>query len=434
MGSVRVGRVNDELMKTLAELLRTVKDPRVSGLVSIVRVETSPDLGSAKVYVSVMGDEKNRRDSMKGIKSASGYLRRETAKRLRLRYTPELLFVEDDSIGAGTHIMEIIENVAKSDDKKRKLDVSGVAEFLKTRDDILILTHRSPDGDAIGSAAALALVLSSLGKKAYLFENPEMSARLYRRARPYLAPEDFVPKCIVAVDTADKKLVCEGAESFADSVDLVIDHHITHKSYARRECVVADAAACGEIIFEIAKALNVKLIKKLADLIYLAITTDTGRFLHQNTTAKTHTIAAELMAKGVDFEKINREFLVEKSRERIALEAELLSDIKFCFGGRVAVIKLTDEMVKRTKATKDDLESISALARVAKGVNLGIYIHEKNGAAKVSLRSDEKVNAAEFCAYFGGGGHERAAGCTLDCSVSEAEERVIARISELELF
>lgn len=434
MGSVRIGRVNDELMRTLSELIRTVRDPRVSGLVSIVRVETASDLGSARVYVSVLGDEKKARDCIRGLVSASGYLRREAAKRMSLRYTPELTFIADDSIVTGTHIMELIENVSRDDSKKRMLDVSGVAEFLKTRDDILILTHKSPDGDTTGSAAALAGALAAIGKRAYIFRNPEFDKKLSKIAKPYLAPADFEPACVVAVDCADKKLFSKDSDAYAESVDLAIDHHVTHKEYSRRACVVSDAAACGEIIYDIVLALGVKLTKKLANALYVAISTDTGRFLHANTTPDTHRKAAELIARGADFEGINREFFVEKTPQRIALEAEVLGGIKICFDGKVGIIKLTAAMIERIGATEDDLDGISALARVAKGVSLGIYIHEKDGATKVSLRSDDSVDSAQFCAHFGGGGHERAAGCTLDVSVDDAEKLLCAHIEELGLF
>ncbi|MBE6911805.1 MAG: 30S ribosome-binding factor RbfA [Ruminococcaceae bacterium] len=434
MGNVRMGRVNDELRNALSELIRTVKDPRVDGLVSIVRVETASDLGSAKVYISVLGDEKKTRDCVKGLTSAAGYLRRAVAGKLHLRHTPTLTFIGDDSIVSGTHIMELIENVSKTEEKKKHLDVEGVAEFLKTRDNVLILTHKSPDGDTVGSAAALAEILRAMGKTAYVFANPEFTKKLLRYVKSYLAPEGFVPSCVVAVDCADKKLFAKESDEYADRVDLAIDHHITHREYARRICVVSESASCGEIIFDIAKKLGVKLSKKLCTSLYVAISTDTGRFLHSNTTPESHIKAAELIAKGVDFEKINREFFIEKSRARIALEAELLGSINICFGGSVAIIKLSDESIRRVKATQDDLDGLSALARTPRGVSLGVYIHEKDGAAKVSLRSDEKVNSAEFCAYFGGGGHERAAGCTMNVSLDEAEALIISRIKELELF
>ena len=435
MGSVRMGRVNDELMKTLSSLLRTVRDPRVSsGLVSIVHVETAPDLGSAKVFVSVLGDDEKRRDCIKGLRAASGYLRREAARALKLRHTPELTFVSDDSIVAGTHIMELIENVSRRDREMKKLTPETAAEFLKTRDNILILTHKSPDGDTAGSAAALCLALNSLGKRAYIFKNPEFSDKLLRRVKAYFPTDDFVPSCVVAVDIADVKLLPSSCEEYADRIELAIDHHVTHASYAGKECVVPEAAACGEIVFDILKALSVKFTKKLSDLLYLAISTDTGRFLHGNTTPKSHIVASELISLGADFAGINREFFVEKSPSRISLEAEILSGLKLYFGGKVSVIKMTDEMVARHKATPDDTDSISALARVAKGVALGIYLHEKDGGIKLSLRSDGDINCASICAHFGGGGHDGAAGCSMDCSMEEAEERIIAKIEELELF
>ena len=435
MGSVRMGRVNDELMKTLSELIRTVRDPRVSeGLVSIVRVECAPDLGSAKVYVSSLGDEEKRRECIKALRAASGYLRREAARSLKLRHTPELTFINDDSIVSGTHIMELIETVSRRDREKKKLTPETAAEFLRTRDDILILTHKSPDGDTTGSAVALCLALNSIGKKAYVYKNPEFSEKLLRRAKACFPTADFSPSCIVSVDIADVRLLPSECEEFADRIELAIDHHATHSSFAGKECVIPDAAACGEIVFDVIKALGAKLTKKVADALYLAISTDTGRFLHGNTTADSHRAAAELISLGADFTGINREFFVEKSPSRLALEAEILSDLKLYFDGRVSVIKMTDEMVERHGATSDDTDSISALARVAKGVELGIYLHERDGMAKISLRSDGKIDCASLCSHFGGGGHEGAAGATIDCTLSEAEERIIAKIEELDLF
>ena len=434
MGSVRIGRVNDELMRVLSELLRTVRDPRVSGLVSIVRVEAAPDLGSARVFVSVLGSEKAAKDCVKGLSAASGYLRREAAKRLRLRHTPELTFIADESIVTGTHIMELIDKTSREDSEKRMLDIKGTVEFLGTRDGILILTHKSPDGDAAGSAVALAACLRASGKEAYVFENPEFNKKLRKITKPYFAPDGFEPSCVIAVDCADKKLLSKGSEEFADNIALAIDHHVTHSPFSGRACVVSSAAACGEIIYDIALEMGTKLTKKISDALYIAISTDTGRFLHSNTTPETHRKAAELIAHGADFERINREFFIEKTPARIALEAELLGNMDVLFGGKVAVMTLKDETIKRVGATDDDLDGLSALLRVVKGVSLGAYIHEKDGAAKVSLRSDESCNAAEFCAAFGGGGHERAAGCTLDVSVEDAKKLICAHIEKLELF
>ncbi len=435
MGSVRIGRVNEELLRVLSELLRTVRDPRVGGgMISITHVEAAPDLGSAKVFVSILGDRENARGCMKGLVSASGYLRREAARKLRLRHTPELIFIEDDSIVEGTRIMELIGNVTRDEEKRRTLNAKSTAEFLKTRDDILIITHKSPDGDTAGSAAALCMALSASGKRAYIFENPGFTEKLRRITHSFFPPEGFSPRCIIAVDCADVKLFASGAEEFSESVDLAIDHHVTHAHYASLSFVDSCAAACGELVFDIIKELQIKFTKKIAEALYVAISTDTGRFLHASTTPGTHIKAAELLQCGIDFESINREFFVEKSPAKIAVEAILLSNMKLCFDGRVGIIKLSDAIVEKTGACEDDLDGISALARVAKGVELGIYLRQKGDVTKVSVRSDDSVDAAEFCAKFGGGGHERAAGCTIAATLDDAEKKIIDLIAELALF
>ena len=117
MASNRIGRINEEVMRELAQLIRTVKDPRVDGLVSITRVDVTPDMRYAKVFVSVLGDNAKLTGCIKGLKSASGYLRRELSHKLQLRYTPELLFTPDSSITHGVHIMELIEQVSQPEDK-----------------------------------------------------------------------------------------------------------------------------------------------------------------------------------------------------------------------------------------------------------------------------------------------------------------------------
>ena len=109
MPSNRIGRINEEIQRELAALIRTVKDPRVHGLVSVTAVDTTPDLRYAKIYVSVL-DESDVKEVVKGLKSAAGYLRRELGSALKLRYTPELQFVEDDSIGQGAHILSMLRN------------------------------------------------------------------------------------------------------------------------------------------------------------------------------------------------------------------------------------------------------------------------------------------------------------------------------------
>ena len=434
MGSVRIGRVNEELMRVLSELIRTVKDPRVEGMISITHASVAPDFGSARVFVSVLGSEEKKKECIKGLKSASGYLRRELAKKMKLRHTPELTFVADSSITEGSHIMELIENVSREEEKKKSLTLSETAEFLKTRSDVLILTHRSPDGDTAGSAAALCMILRAIGKTAYILENEELSKRLLRRVKGFYAPKDFCPKSVITVDVADIKLIQRNAGDYAENIDLAIDHHETHVSFSRREFNCEDSASCGEVVFDIAKELSVRFTKKLCEALYIALATDTGRFLYDSTTPDTHIKAAELISHGIDFAGINREFFTAKSRARIAVESEVLSEMRTYFGGKVSVISLSDAQIEKHKACLDDIESISSLARIAEGTLLGIYLHERDGKIKASLRSGSEVNSAEICRYFGGGGHSGAAGCMLDGDIAEAEKTLISYLEKKKLF
>ena len=122
MANNRLGRINEEVMREIATLIRNLKDPRIHIMTSVTRAEVTPDMRYAKVFISVLGDESAKADSIKGLKSAAGYLRRELSRRMQLRYTPELIFVPDDSITYGAHIMELIESVSDKEDKAAEDD------------------------------------------------------------------------------------------------------------------------------------------------------------------------------------------------------------------------------------------------------------------------------------------------------------------------
>ena len=315
-----------------------------------------------------------------------------------------------------------------------KMTLCSAAEYLKSRDRFLILTHKNPDGDAIGSACALCRALRSLGKEAYIFKNPGFTPR-YSAYLSDMTVEEYPADCIVAVDIADVKLLPSSCEKYADGISLAIDHHGTHRDFAENLLLDADAAACGEIIYHLIRALDTEVDLDMAAALYVAISTDTGCFLYSNTTSETHKIAAKLLALGVDTAPIHRDFFMVKSRARLAVEAKLIEGMNFYYSGRVAIAKLSMDLIAKTQATEDDLDSISSLTRSIEGVELGILIREiEDGKCKLSVRSGESVNAAELCAYFGGGGHIRAAGCTVEASPDAAETQVLKAIESLEIF
>ena len=167
------------------------------------------------------------------------------------------------------------------------LTVPQTAALLRTFDNILILTHVRPDGDTVGCAAALCAGLRSLGKAAFLLPNPELTDTTAPYFRPYEAPEGFTPDKVVSTDIATVGLFPENARPYAERVDLAIDHHPSFESFGRENIVRPEAAACGELIYDILSDLG-PITPEMALPLYVAVSTDTGCFAYANTTAKTH--------------------------------------------------------------------------------------------------------------------------------------------------
>ena len=304
------------------------------------------------------------------------------------------------------------------------------AALLRRQDNVLILTHRRPDGDTVGCAAALCLALRHLGKTAWLLDNPDITATNGVYVQGLWAPENFTPDFVVAVDIAARSLFSPGAEGYGDRVDLTIDHHPSQEFFAAQTCLEADKAACGEIVYEICRELG-PLTPAVALPLYVAVATDTGCFVYANTTAHTHTVAAALMETGIDSFAVNKRHFRTKSRKRLALEADLLSHMEFFHGGKGVFLTVPLSLMERVGASEDDAEDLSALANLVEGVDCGAVLRElRPGEWKLSLRTgaEGRVNATEACRLLGGGGHAMAAGATVSGSLPEVKAKVLSAI------
>ena len=312
------------------------------------------------------------------------------------------------------------------------MTTAEAAACLAAMDQVLILTHVRPDGDTIGSAAALCCGLRALGKTAYLLPNPELTATYAPYAAPYLAEADFAPAYVVSVDIAALSLLPENARPYQDRIALAIDHHPSQEFFARETCLEADSAACGEIVYDILRQLT-PLTPEMALPLYVAISTDTGGFIYSNVTAATHRAAAELMDTGIDYRAVNKLFFQTKSRVRMQLEAAMLAEAKFYDSNRTAVLSVPRSLLKKFHATESDAEELSALGPQIQGVDCAVTMRELgDGVWKFSLRTGERVNATEVCRLLGGGGHARAAGATLEgVTQAEAEEKMLNAIARI---
>lgn len=305
------------------------------------------------------------------------------------------------------------------------LTIQEVANLLRKRDNFLILTHRRPDGDTLGCAAALCRMLHGLGKTAFLLKNEEVTARYAPYVDGLWAATDYVPDTVVSVDLAALSLFPDNAAPYRDRVDLAIDHHPSYEGFGRFCHVEPERAACGEILYEIALELGV-LTPEIALPLYVAVATDTGCFVYSNVTADTHRVAAALMLTGIDARSVNKTLFRTKSKKRLALEGRLLNQMQFFDGGRVVVVRVSRALMEELDVTEDDMDDLAALGGLVEGQDCSITMKETpNGDWKVSVRTGPRVDASRVCAKFGGGGHRAAAGCLISGMSGEAAARAL---------
>lgn len=311
------------------------------------------------------------------------------------------------------------------------MNVTETAALLRSRDRVLLLTHVRPDGDTIGSAAALCRALRDLGKEAYLLPNPEITATYAPYAAPYWAPEGWEPSFVVSVDIAALSLLPENAKVYAGRIDLAVDHHPSQEFFAAGTCLEAESAACGEIVYAIIRELTA-VTPEIALPLYVAISTDTGCFVYSNTTARTHRIAAELFAAGIDPAPVNKALFRTKSKTRLAMEARMVADMELYDHDRVVVMTIPLALREQMHATDADIEELSSLAALVEGTDCGVTLRElRPGTVKLSLRTGPRVNATLVCKKLGGGGHAAAAGATIEGTLEQAKRATLAAIAEV---
>lgn len=305
---------------------------------------------------------------------------------------------------------------------------SETAAWLLARDNFLILTHKRPDGDTIGCAAALCRSLRALGKTAYVLYNEEATERYLPFLEEYWAPEDLPdPEHVITVDTASYTMFPENGAKYIGAVSLCIDHHRSNTLYAQATCLDAGLAACGELVFDILSALPGSVCARVAGCLYMAVSTDTGCFAFANTTADSLRTAAALIDAGAPHRELNRMLFRSKSRARVKIEGLINSGLSFHFGDTVCIATITNAMMAETGATEDDMADIAAIPGSVEDVNAGITIRELGGTdeCKVSVRTSPSISAHDICKKFGGGGHAMAAGFSLDATVSEIKEKLL---------
>ena len=307
----------------------------------------------------------------------------------------------------------------------QELDIKETCRFLKERDNYLILCHATPDGDTLGSAYALAMGLTGIGKKCMIQCADQIPDKYSYFTKEFKA-EKFQYETVVAVDVADIVLLGSLAQTFVGKIDLCIDHHISNTRFADRLYLDSSAAAACECIYDIFRQYPLPLDSLSAAAIYTGISTDTGSFKYSNVTAKTHQIAAELYSYDIDAAEIGRLMFDTKSRGRLELERMVLDSAEFHFKDKCMLLVATNEMKEKTGCSDNDLEGVAVISRSVEGVLAGISIKQKEADNyKISLRTYPPLDASQICGQLGGGGHKNAAGCSLNGSLEEVKKQIL---------
>ncbi len=313
----------------------------------------------------------------------------------------------------------------------KELTLLEVAEFLQQNDHYVILTHRRPDGDTIGCAAALCGGLRKMGKTAWILENPQFTPKF----RPYLEQLtiEAVPEnaCIVSVDIATQELLPYSAIDYVNQVALLIDHHGRNSGFAANGYVDAKAAACGEIVLDLLRLLQVDVDQTIAEALYVAISTDTGCFRYSNVTAETFRAAAYCKACGADIFAVNQVMFLTKRMARLRLDAYLTETTEFLADGLVAISMLPNVIRRELGITEDDIDDISGFGREIEGVQIGVMLRQEGEYGKISVRTSPNYDASAICARLGGGGHKAAAGATVRGGIEDAKKAVMQALVEM---
>lgn len=317
-------------------------------------------------------------------------------------------------------------------------EIDPILKAIEKGREILLTTHARCDGDAIGSVLSMSRFLRANGKTVemavddavsaqYVFLPGTKDVKVGRQA--VTGRHDLV----IALDSANLERLEGIAAALRRDVPLInVDHHGSNSRFGSINWVDPGSASVGEMVYDIICAAGGEIDHDIALGLYVSIMTDTGRFSFSNTTPRSHRLAAALIEYGLKPAEIARRVYADKTLGEMRLNVECLATMKFSPDGRVAWAKLTREMYRRTGSTPRDSQEYVEAVKSIHGVDMAILLREteKPGIVKVSFRATDPLNAAEAAALFGGGGHTRSSGATLEGDADGVESRVVQAVMQ----
>lgn len=313
------------------------------------------------------------------------------------------------------------------------MTIDNIKEEIQRANDIVVLTHESPDGDAVGSALAMYLTLKKLGKTVDVII-PE-----YASIFSFLPGANEIKKegkqeaydLAISVDVTGINRLNGFANYFETAkVKIQIDHHQINEMFADYNFVNPDSPACAQNLIFIIEQLGVEIDKEIGTCLLTGIITDTGGFKYEGVSAETFEFTSWLLAKGVNVSDVYKRVMQTKTRANFELRKLIMSRMEFLNDNKVAFTYMTLEDEKNANAEPGDHEGLVEIGRDIEGVEVSIFLREVEKGYKVSLRSNNYVNVSDVCTAFSGGGHKRAAGCTIFSTLEIAREAIIREVEK----
>ena len=309
---------------------------------------------------------------------------------------------------------------------------NDTARWLLERDNFCLLTHRRPDGDTIGSAAALCLGLRSLGKTCFILANSEITPRFRWLHEGMTLQEPQEGAILVTTDVASPQMLPEAFKKHLGHIALRIDHHGAATSFTDLELVDPDSASCAELIWDVVEAMGARMDAALAEAVYVGTSTDTGCFRFSNTTDHTFATAAKCAAAGARIYELNQELFETNSLGRLRIQGWIVEHMKLFGDGKLAIVAIPKAVERELSLTEDDMDNISNFPRTVSGVQMAATLREEGtGRCKLSVRAVPGWDATLVTTRFGGGGHKGAAGATMNMPLEEAAEAIAAAMQQV---
>jgi len=318
-------------------------------------------------------------------------------------------------------------------------NIDNIIDYINGSNYFVVTSHISPDGDNIGSTLSMYYALNKLGKNVFyvLDDNPPLNLRFLLKDINILRSEEFKLEdySIIALDCGDKKRICLSDEIINNAKKLIcIDHHASNDHYGDFNYIDIDASSTCELVYNFLKRFsevnNLNIIdEKIATCLYTGLVTDTGNFAYANTHPSSFEMAKDLLLTGAKKEEIIQNVFQSNPYNYYKLLGEALNTLEIV-DNKVSSIMITKEMLKRNVISFNDVDGITSYTRDIEGVEVSVFLREVENGYKASLRSNDYVNVSDVCLTFSGGGHKRAAGCTIFNTLDIAKEAIIHEVEK----